>query len=69
MKKRTVTPIDKKRESRRGSNQEEENTRRDCYQTENIGGQKHKRKVEQRNMTEEGNIKMGNTFSVLQEDD
>ena len=38
-----------------------ENTRRDDYQTENSGGKSRTKKYD--------NIKIGNTFSVLQEDD
>ena len=45
------------------------NIRKDFHQTENSGGQRHKKKEEQRTMTEERNIKAGNTFSVLQEED
>ena len=45
--------------------------RKHCYQTINSREQRHKRKskTKQRNRTEERNIKIRNTFSVLQEDD
>ena len=75
MKKRTETPQTRhkrsnwEKESRRGSNQEEENTRRDCHQTEDSETKDIKEKEKQRNRTEKRNIKTGNTFSLLQEED
>ena len=43
--------------------------RKDCHQTENSGRQKLKWKRWTKNMTEERNLKTGNTFSVLQEEE